>query len=53
MARGSELALTLRPINDMIEISARYQMGLPTTDDTAAEADMKNKTIQILAGIFL
>lgn len=40
-------------INNKIEISARYQMGLQTMDDTDAEADIKNKTIQILAGIRL
>ena len=40
-------------INDKFEITARYIMGLTTVDDTDAEADMKNKTIQILAGIRL
>lgn len=33
------------------EISARYVMGLTSTDDSEMEADIKNKTIQILAGI--
>lgn len=40
-------------INDKFELTARYIMGLTTTDDTDDEADIKNKVIQILAGIRL
>ncbi len=37
-------------IGGQIELSARYQMGLVSLDDSDAEADMKNTTIQIIAG---
>ena len=37
-------------ISGQFELSARYQMGLITLDDTDTEADMKNATIQIIAG---
>jgi hypothetical protein len=40
-------------INDMIEITARYGMGLTSTDDTEEDLDIKNKTIHFTAGIRL
>lgn len=37
--------------SDRFEISARYQMGLQTMDDSDEEGDIKNKTIQVIGGI--
>ncbi len=40
-------------ISDMLEITARYGMGLTSIDDSEDEMDMKNKIIQFTAGISL
>jgi len=38
-------------ISDMLEITARYGMGLTSVDDSEEEMDIKNKIIQFTAGI--
>ena len=40
-------------MNNKFGLLVRYIMGLTTVDDSDMEMDMKNKTIQILAGISL